>query len=71
VAVTTAKEAGAQRLAPAHWLEADRSLSQGVSAFDQRDNDLARKSFLNARRRAEDAENVSRLKRFESGEALP
>lgn len=71
VAISSAKEAGADRMAAVLWHDAEREYLAGRRALDDRDNDAARTAFLKSRKFAEDAENLTRLKRFQTGEVVP
>lgn len=69
-AVSSAKDAGADRLAAGLWFRADENYRRGQAALADRDNELAKQSFLKAVEFAEKAENASRLKKFETGETF-
>lgn len=67
-AVTSAKESGAERLAPGMWYKAEENYRRGQKALKDSDNEVAKTSFLRAIGFAEKAENASRLKKYETGE---
>ncbi len=67
-AVTSAREAGADRLAPGFWFKAEENYQRGQKFLKEKDNENAKASFLRAIEFAEKAENASRLKKYESGE---
>ena len=70
-AIEAAKEAGAQNFAPGHWAKAEQSFRSGELLFKDNVNSEAKEQFVKARRFAERAENLTRLKKFESGESFP
>lgn len=69
-ALASAKEAGAERLAPGLWYSAEEDYQKGQKAYLEKDHQAAKNSFLQSIQTAEKAENASRLKRFESGETM-
>ena len=69
-AVTSARESGAERLAPGLWYKAEENYRKGQKFLKDKDNETAKVNFLKAIQFAEKAENASRLKKFESGETM-
>ena len=69
-AVNSARESGAERLAPGLWHKAEEHYRNGQKSFKDKDNEGAMVGFLKAIEFAEKAENASRLKKFESGETM-
>lgn len=67
-AVTSARDSGAERLAPGLWYKAEENYRRGQKFLRDKDNEAATSAFLRAIDFAEKAENASRLKKFESGE---
>ena len=63
-----ARESQAMELAPNFWLQAQTLFQNAETRYHDREYDEARTDFFKARRLAEKAENISRLKRFQSGE---
>ncbi len=70
-AVTSARDAGSERLAPGLWYKAEENYRRGQKFLKDKDNEGALRSFRRAIDYAEKAENASRLKKFESGEFVP
>jgi Domain of unknown function (DUF4398) len=69
-AVTSAKESGAERLAPGLWYKAEENYRRGQKFLKDKDNESAKAAFIRAIDFAEKAENASRLKKFETGESF-
>lgn len=69
-ALASARDAGAERLAPGLWYKAEENYRRGEKFLKDKDNESAKKNFLRAIEFSEQAENSSRLKKFESGETL-
>ena len=69
-ALSSARDAGAERLAPGLWYKAEENYRRGEKFLKDKDNESAKKNFLRAIEFSEQAENSSRLKKFESGETL-
>lgn len=69
-AVTSARDAGSERLAAGLWYKAEENYRKGQKYLSDKDNESAKISFLKAIEFAEKAENASRLKKFESGETM-
>ena len=65
-ALKAARQSEAPSLAARQWQQAQALYRQGVNLYQNRKYDRAQKFFLNARRRAEQAENLSRLKKHRS-----
>jgi hypothetical protein len=70
-AVRAAQEFDSARFAPAYWNKAEDSFRSGQKAFKDADFGAAKKFFELAQASAERAENVTRLKKFESGDSFP
>ncbi len=70
-AIQSAKEFESPKYASGFWYKAEQHYLSGQKAFKENDFALARDNFIQARRFAERAENITRLKRFQTGEALP
>ena len=69
-AVTAAKDVDSARFARGLWQRAQNHYRQGKQAYQQRDFDMARNQFRLAIKYAERAENVTRLKKFETGDTF-
>jgi hypothetical protein len=70
-AVRAAQEADAARFATGIWNKAEENFRSGQKAYKEADYDSAKKFFQAAQLNAEKAENVTRLKKFQSGESFP
>ena len=70
-ALSAALRYGAPRLAPKPWYEAERYYRRGVRLFKENFRRKARAHFIQARKYAEKAENLARIKKFQSGDSLP
>jgi hypothetical protein len=66
-----AKDADAARFAPALWFDAELDYRDAQKLFKERHYEECRDKFVQARVLAEQAENVSRLARHQSGEIIP
>jgi TolA-binding protein len=70
-ALEAAKEAEAQRLSAALFHKANEAYRTAVDCYQARKYDCARQNFEESRRFSEEAENVARIARFQSGETVP
>jgi cell fate (sporulation/competence/biofilm development) regulator YlbF (YheA/YmcA/DUF963 family) len=70
-AVRAAQEADSARFATGIWNKAEESFRSGQKAYKEADYDAAKKFFQAAQLHAEKAENVTRLKKFQTGENFP
>lgn len=70
-AMKSAKTAESGRYASGYWYKAEEYYRKGQKAFKQYDYAQAKVHFERARAYAEKAENVTRLKKFQSGELAP
>ena len=70
-AIDAAEDSGAGSYAPGYWYKAEQYYSKAVKLYKLNSNNEARKHFIKARRYAEKAEIITRLKKFQSGEAGP
>jgi len=70
VAVEAAKGSQAAKYAPALWTLAERSYQEGQEFFRRERYREAEKAFVRARGYAEKAENISRLRRYETGDGV-
>ena len=61
VAIASAKEAEAPRLAPGYWHRSEEAFRLGEEAFREEDYDLAQKRFKKAQAYAERAEDSAKL----------
>ena len=68
MAMQAARKSEAPQLAARQWQQAQALYRQGVNLYKGRKYKAAQKFFLNARRQAEQAENLSRLKKHRSNE---
>ncbi|HVK59948.1 MAG TPA: DUF4398 domain-containing protein [Bdellovibrionales bacterium] len=68
-AYEAARDADANRYAPALWYNAEEKYREGEKAYRDRKFDLARERFIETRTIAEQAENAARLARQKSGDA--
>ncbi len=68
MAIEAAKQVQAVKYAPALWSQADQAYRDGQDYFKKENYQEAEKAFIRARSLAERAENITRLKRFETGE---
>jgi hypothetical protein len=67
----SAKDVGGARYAPAYWHQAEETYREGVLLFDQEKFSAAQQKFEQARFYSEKAENVARIEKAKSGEAVP
>ncbi|MCB0406990.1 MAG: DUF4398 domain-containing protein [Bdellovibrionales bacterium] len=67
VALRAAKDAEASRYSPGYWSKAERLYRDGQQAYKENSNERAKKFFIESKKFAEKAENVTRLKKFQSG----
>lgn len=67
-ALRAARQSEAPTLAARQWQQAQALYRQGVELYKRHKYDKAQEFFLNARRRAEQAENLSRLKKHRSND---
>lgn len=70
-AVRAAQEFDSARFAPGPWNKADEAYHSGVKAWKDADWEMAKKDFGFAQQQAERAENLTRLKKFQSGDSFP
>lgn len=70
-AVQAAQEADSPRISTNLWNRADEEFRLGERAYRDKEFDQAKRHFLKARKYAERAENVTRLKKFQSGDTFP
>jgi len=69
-AIEAARSVQAQRHSPGHWAKADELYRRARILYRERENEEARKLFIEARVAAEKAENAARLLRQKNGEIL-
>ena len=67
VALRSAKSAEASRYSPGYWSKAERLYREGQQAYKENSNEKAQKLFRLSVKYAEKAENVTRLKKFQTG----
>lgn len=67
----SAKSSHASKYAAAYWQKADEEYLEGEKLYKAGKNSEAEQKFHSARELAEKAENVARVKKFNSGEDLP
>lgn len=67
-AMEAAKNVEAVKYAPSHWYQATEYYRTATLLFKDKKYDVAKSNFDLARVYAEKAENLSRLKKFKSGE---
>lgn len=70
-AMQAAKSAESGRYASGYWYKAEEYYRKGQKAYEISDNSQARSHFIQAKQFAEKAENITRLKKFQSGELAP
>lgn len=70
-AVRAAQEVDSAQFATGLWNRADDSFRRGEQAWNDNDGEKARKYFVQAQHFAESAENATRLRKFQTGDALP
>lgn len=70
-AIRAAQEADSARFATGLWHRAEESYRNGQKAYKDSEFAEAKKHFIQAQQFAERAENVTRLKKFQSGESFP
>ncbi len=70
-AVKAAQEADSARFATNLWNKAEDNFRSGQKAFRDADYESAKKHFQLAQQFAEKAENMTRLKKFQTGENFP
>lgn len=69
-AVNAARECDSAKFAKGMWNKAEEFYFQGQKSFNENDMDQARKSFRLATEYAERAENLTRLKKFQTGDSF-
>lgn len=67
VALEAAKGAEASRYSPGNWSKAERLYREGQQAYKDNANERAKQLFRASMDYAEKAENVTRLKKFQTG----
>ncbi len=67
VALDAARRADASQYSPGNWAKADEAFNRGEIAYRDRDFGSATEYFQRATIFAEKAENISRIKKFQSG----
>ncbi len=70
-AVRAAQDADSARFATNLWNKAEDNFRSGQKAFRDADYEAAKKHFQLAQQFAEKAENITRLKKFQTGENFP
>lgn len=70
-AIRAAEEVDAVKFAPAVWAKAEESYRNAQMAYKDRDYGDAKKFFRQTVKYAEQAEEITRLKKFESGDSFP
>lgn len=70
-AVRAAQEVDSPRFASRAWNKAEENYRAGEKSYKDADYDNAKKYFRQALQFAEKAENVTRLKKFQSGDSFP
>ncbi len=70
-AFRAAQESDAARFAGPTWIKAEENYRAGQRAYKEGDYQNAKKLFDAAIAFAEKAENVTRLKKFQTGEGVP
>ncbi len=70
-AVRAAQDADSARFATNLWNKAEENFRSGQKAYRESDYESAKKHFQLAQQFAEKAENVTRLKKYSSGENFP
>lgn len=70
-AVRAAQEADSARFATNLWNKAEDNFRSGQKAFREADYEAAKRHFQLAQQFAEKAENITRLKKFQTGENFP
>jgi hypothetical protein len=70
-AVRAAQEIDSAQFAVGLWTKSEENFRLGEQAWKDNENDAARKYFKMAQVYAERAENATRLKKFQSGDAMP
>ena len=66
-ALNAARASDASQYSPGNWARADEAYNKGEIAYRNRDYGNASEYFNSARIYAEKAENIARLKKFQSG----
>ena len=67
VALRSAESAQASRYSPGNWSKAERMYREGRQLYKENSNEKSRVYFLKSIKYSEKAENVTRLKKFQSG----
>lgn len=70
-AIRAAQDVDSPRFAPSVWNKAEENFRAGQKSYKEADYDQAKKFFQSALQFAEKAENVTRLKKFQSGDSFP
>ena len=66
-AIKAAQSAEASRYSPGYWSKAERLYREGQQAYADNSNERAKKLFQLSVKYAEKAENVTRLRKFQTG----
>lgn len=70
-AIESARDADAPRFAPGLWYNAETAYREAQRAYKERHFDVAREQFREARKFSEQAEDMARLSRQQSGDVVP
>ena len=70
-AVRAAQDVDSARYAPGLWAKADEAYRNGEQSYKDSNFESAQSFFKKAIRYSEEAENATRLKKFESGDSFP
>lgn len=70
-AIKAAKSVESVRYAPAHWHQAGEYYRTATLQYKDEKYEEAKKNFRLAQAYAEKAENLTRLKKFKSGDSVP
>jgi len=70
-AVKAAQEFDSARFATGLWNKAEDNYRSGQKAWKDAEYEIAKQKFVAALQYAEKAENITRLKKFQSGDSFP
>lgn len=70
-AITAAQEVDSAKFAKGFWSKAEENFLEGQKAFQNRDFEIAKKLLRLSTQYAERAENLTRLKKFQTGDSFP
>lgn len=70
-AISAAQEVDSAKFAKGFWSRAEENYLEGQKAFANQDYEVAKKLLRKSTEYAERAENLTRLKKFQTGDSFP